>query len=324
MSIAAPWTTDILGSEWAARAIPLGVDDEGPVTATLIRRAAGPRHTRAVLYIHGFVDYFFQEHQAEHFENLGYDFYAVDLRKYGRSLHEGQTPNYIDNLAEYRHELDSAARIIKREGHDELLVLGHSTGGLIAALWANARTNTPVTGVPHISALILNSPWFDLNKPWFHRTLATRALNQLAKITPHTVIGSLKPYYGKALHKDTGGEWDYDLALKPHNGFPIRAGWFAAIRRGHQRIKNGLHIDCPVLVLASRRSGSAETHHDRLTTTDSVLNVRHIELGAHKLGKDVTFVPIARGAHDLSLSPEPARTAYFDAIDAWLTGLEDH
>ncbi len=324
MSNAAHWNQDILGPDWAARTIPLGSDTEGPVTATLVRAAAGPRRTRAVLYVHGFVDYFFQTHQAEFFEELGFDFYALDLRKYGRSLRDDQTPNFVEDLADYRAELDHAARIIASEGHEELVVLGHSTGGLIASLWVDARQNLndshssrEALGL-EITALILNSPWFDLNKPWFLRTIGTRLIAQLARIAPRTVIGSLAPHYGRALHASSGGEWDYDLALKPFDGFPVRAVWFRAIRRGHARIAAGLNIHCPVLVLTSDRSGDAENHHSELLTTDSVLNVEHIWAGAANLADDTTVIPIPRGAHDLSLSPEPARGDYFEAIKGWL------
>jgi alpha-beta hydrolase superfamily lysophospholipase len=91
-----------------------------------------------VLYIHGFVDYFFQTHLAEFFTARGYDFYALDLRKYGRSLLAHQTPNFCTDIAEYYTEIDEAVRIIREaDGHDTLLVNGHSTGGLIAALWAH-------------------------------------------------------------------------------------------------------------------------------------------------------------------------------------------
>ena len=80
--------TDVLGAPYERRTIVLADDDEGEVVGTLVRlRAAGPTK-RAVLYVHGFVDYFFQTHLAEFFTARGYDFYALDLRKYGRSLLE--------------------------------------------------------------------------------------------------------------------------------------------------------------------------------------------------------------------------------------------
>ena len=93
-----------------------------------------------MLYVHGFVDYFFQTHLADFFVERGWDFYALDLRKYGRSLLAHQTPNFSRSLTEYYPELDEAARIIREvDGHDQLLVAGHSTGGLITSLWSHAR-----------------------------------------------------------------------------------------------------------------------------------------------------------------------------------------
>lgn len=316
------WTIDpVLGPDWSVLSIDLGSDSEGPVDAVLVRRSAGPRHSRAILYVHGFVDYFFQEHQAQHFENLGYDFYALDLRKYGRALHPGQTPNYVTNLAQHRAELDHAVRYIRtQEPHETVIMLGHSTGGLSAALWANYRcaSNVGDDSPVRIDGLILNSPWFDLNEAWYMRTLGTYAVCALAKVAPMVPVGALNPRRGEALHADTGGEWDYDLKLKPHDGFPVRAAWLSAVRSGHRQIRRGLSIGCPVLVLSSAASGSAYQDAHGLITTDSVLNVEHIKTGARRLGPDVTLIQIQGGDHDLSLSPEPARSNYFEAIGQWL------
>lgn len=313
---ATDWTPDPeLGPDWSVRAITLGSDAEGPVDAALVRRSAGPRHSRAVLYLHGYVDYFFQEHQAQFFEELGYDFYALDLRKYGRALHPGQTPNFSTDLSEYRVEIDSSVEFIRDvEPHATVIMLGHSTGGLIASLWANAHN----TGSPHIDGLILNSPWFDLNEAWYLRTVGTWLIDVVGRFLPRLVVGSLGRFYGEALHKDTGGEWDYNLDLKPHEGFPVLAGWFRAIRAGHRKLKRGLAISCPVLVLASTASGDAKNPHPQVITTDSVLNVAHMKKYAPGLGQDVTLVEILGGAHDLSLSPQPARDLYFSAAAEWL------
>ena len=80
--------------------IPLPDDYEGSVAATLVRFAAGRAPSRAVLYLHGYVDYFFQTHMARWFVARGWSFYALDLRKYGRSLEAGQTPYYCRDLHE--------------------------------------------------------------------------------------------------------------------------------------------------------------------------------------------------------------------------------
>ena len=52
-----------------------------------------------MLHVHGFADYFFQTEYAEWWNARGYDFYALDLRKYGRSIRDHQTPNYVTDLA---------------------------------------------------------------------------------------------------------------------------------------------------------------------------------------------------------------------------------
>ena len=122
---------DILGSALPRLRRSTFADDyEGPVTAVLVHRPADTSTPRgAVLHVHGFCDYFFQVATAEFFTGLGYDFYALDLRKYGRSLQGHQTPNFCLDLAEYYPELDAAMEIIReRDGHESVVVSGHSTG----------------------------------------------------------------------------------------------------------------------------------------------------------------------------------------------------
>jgi len=305
---------DVLGEGWTARTIRLTPDAEGAAVATLVRRAGPARPTRrAVLYVHGFVDYFFQAHLGDAWVAHGYDFYALDLRKYGRSLRAGQTPNYATDLRAYLEELDAAARIIREvDGHDVLVVLGHSAGGLLAALWAHERRGRGL-----LDAVVLNSPWFDLNRGWFQRVALTRAIDVLGPLAPRLVVGKLYPAYGRSLHRDSGGPWDFDLAWKPHEGFPVRAGWLRTIRRGHARVARGLDIDVPVLVCCSTASGPYDRWHPAIGTTDSVLSVTQIVARSAALGPDVTIVQIPQGVHDLALSGPVARQRYFDAMFDW-------
>ena len=84
-----------------------------------------------MLYIHGFSDYFFQRHMAERFAAEGYAFYALDLRKYGRSLRPGQHGNFCKSLSEYYPDIARAIDVIG----EPVLLAGHSTGGLVCALY---------------------------------------------------------------------------------------------------------------------------------------------------------------------------------------------
>lgn len=304
---------DILGADWEARTIPLPPDDEGPVVATLVHRPGPPRHKRAVLYVHGFVDYFFQTHLAEEWESHGYSFYALDLRKYGRSLLPHQTPNYCRDLAEYDADLDAAAGIIRDElGHQVLVIMGHSTGGLITSLWANKRREAGL-----VDAMVQNSPWFDLNGNAFERTVGTWLIDAIGGIAPRLPVSKLGEDYGHSLHVSTGGMWNYDLNLKPLKGFPVLSGWVRAIRRGHAELRRGLAIPCPILVCASTESGPHTRWHDAIHRTDSVLDVNDIAARSSRLGRLVTLARIQDGIHDLTLSPEPARTQFFFEVFRW-------
>ena len=124
--------TDVLGAPYTAETLVLRPDFEGEVVATLVHRSAATPNGRAVLHVHGFADYFFQTAAADFWVERGYDFYALDLRKYGRSLRGHQTPNFVTDLADYYAELDEALRrIVERDGHDHVVVSAHSTGGLV-------------------------------------------------------------------------------------------------------------------------------------------------------------------------------------------------
>ena len=305
---------DILGPGWTHRTMTFEPDAEGAVVATLVRRdpAAVPGR-RAVLYLHGFDDYFFQTHLGDAWAEHGYDFYALDLRKYGRSLRPGQSPNYVTDLRDYLDELDAAAAVIReQDDHDVLVILGHSTGGLLASLWAHARR-----GRGMIDAVVLNSPWFDLNRSWFERVVLTRTVDVVGRFAPRLPVAATGSDYGRSLHRDTGGEWDYDLTWKPHTGFPVRAGWLRTIRRGHARIAQGLDIDVPVLVCCSTASGPYNRLHADIGSTDSVLGVEQIVARSAGLGPDVTIIQIPDGVHDLALSGPVARHRYFDAVFGW-------
>src|SRR3954466_7709073 len=121
---------DVLGEPYLAETITLPPDEEGPVLAALVVRRAGHPTTKAVLYVHGFCDYFFQTAYAEWWTERGYDFYALDLRKYGRSLRPHQTPNYVTDLRDYYPELDEAwQRVTERDEHSHIVLAAHSTGG---------------------------------------------------------------------------------------------------------------------------------------------------------------------------------------------------
>jgi alpha-beta hydrolase superfamily lysophospholipase len=311
-------TTDVLGEPYTAETLALADDDEGQVVATLVRLASDTSPARgAVLHLHGFCDYFFQEAQAEFFAGLGFDFYALDLRKYGRSLLPHQTPNFCLDLAEYYEELDAALDLIKhRDGHETLVVTGHSAGGLIASLWAAQRRSE---GVRVADAFVLNSPWLDLQGPFYMRTAGTEAINRLGQRRPYAVVPrTVTGVYAETLHRDLRGEWDYDWNWKPRDSFPVRAGWLRAMRMGHRAVHRGIDVGAPVITLCSTRSVVSPTWTDDAAAADTVLDVRQIAKWSHLLGPDVTVVRVEGAIHDVFCSRKDVRDVAFGHVERWL------
>jgi alpha-beta hydrolase superfamily lysophospholipase len=308
--------SDVLGAPYEARTLKLPADDEGRVVATLVRRRARNRTRRAVLYVHGFNDYFFQTHLADFYTAAGWDFYALDLRKYGRSLLAHQTPSFARSMAEYFPELDEATRIIRSEdGHDTVLFNGHSTGGLVGPLYAHARG----TARP-FDALFLNSPFLDFNVPWVMRRPLGPVIAGVGALRPYRAFAAGGPgIYGRSLHATLDGEWDYDLAWKPVVSLPARFGWLRGVRNGHLRVRRGLQIDVPILVGHSDASFKMSVWDELAHITDAVLDVDHIVRWAPKLGRDVTLLPVPGAKHDLALSRPSARKQLFASLDDWLS-----
>jgi alpha-beta hydrolase superfamily lysophospholipase len=311
--------TDVLGAPYLAETLELPPDEEGAVVATLVSRAAAGPTTKAVLHVHGFADYFFQTGYAEWWAERGYDFYALDLRKHGRSLLPHQTPNYITDLRDYYPELDLAwERITRRDGHTEVVISAHSTGALEIALWADGRRPAQLVGA------VMNSPWLDLQGGTMLRVVGTPILKQLGAWQPMREIKRhVTGFYTRSLHKDHEGEWDFNLLWKPVESFTIYAGWLRAVREGHARLHRGLDLPCPVLVLSSGRSSLPEVMGEDVHGTDIVLDVVQIRRWATALGSHVTYVAIEGARHDVVLSREEPRSRAYDAISTWMTAWVD-
>jgi alpha-beta hydrolase superfamily lysophospholipase len=316
------WKPDILGDGYTQTVLELGADPdgEGQIDAVLVRREPrdGEVAQGVVLYLHGFTDYFFQTALADFFAQRGLAFYALDHRKSGRARRPGHTAHYVSDLALYDDELERALAVVA-DAHPGLPVIlaAHSTGGLIAALWLDRRR--AAGRVAPVAGLILNSPWFDLQGKPALRGPVTQVLRVLSKARPFRVIKGMPGVYGLTLHSSGTGEWDYDLDLKPLDGFPVTMGWLNAVRRGHARLHRGLDVGVPSLVLRSAKSDLSGRYTDLSDNADVVLDVTQIARWAGCLGGETTVVPIEGARHDVFLSLAAPRERAYEAADAWLS-----
>ena len=314
---AGQYEPDILGVPFVWRAIQMPPDYDGEVVCALVKRQVSAAE-RAVLYIHGYSDYFFQAEMAEAFNRNGYDFYAVDLRKYGRSMLPRQTPFFVKDMREYFADIDSALAVIRGEGHTDITLAAHSTGGLTASLYMHDRREAPPA-----RALLLNSPFFDWHLSWFTEHIVIPVISWLGRFWPKMVVQKATgvSLYNDSLHEDRQGEWNFDLNLK-RGGEPMLAGWVRAIHTAQKELQKGLSINVPVLVMCSDASMfEGEVWNEDYHTHDIILDTKDIQKYARVIGNDVTVKTFEGGKHDLILSKPSVRGKVYETIFEWLRGL---
>ncbi len=305
------WHEDILGDGYEARFINEGTSFDGPVRTTIVRRKAPGHSGRAVLYVHGFNDYFFQSEMGKRYNELGINFYAVDLRRYGRSLQPWQYPFNVRDIKEYFVDIDSALNQIRRDGNTDITLAGHSTGGLTTALYVADRGAR--CGV---ARLVTNSPFLEWNFNAFYRNFLLPSVSAWGALSPNTKIKqSHCDAYSHSLLKQFHGEWDYNTAWKMIYSPPVTASWVRSISRAQSELmKKGANITVPVLVMHSSRGLNECGWTEACNSADVVLDPDMIQKRGLKLGHNPQVSTIDSGIHDLILSRREVRNAAYDTI----------
>ncbi len=302
---------DILGEGFEMAYVEQAADYSGAVRCAVVRYRPSDSE-RAVVYVHGFSDYFFNAELAERFAAEGYDFYAVDLRRYGRSLRGGEKPFAMRGVNEYFADINAAIATAKAGGARHITLMGHSTGGLTAACYMNATPD------PAVRTLVLNSPFLAWNLPWELRTMAVPAVCFLASLGVDMKMRSdTTDRYARTIRRELGGECDYRTDWKPDVLPPVDFMWIRAIERARRSLRHS-DIKVPVLVLRSDRTARVSSSLEEAARADVVLDARAIGIAALGLGSDVTVTSVPGGLHDLALSAPAVRADYYRRLFAWL------
>ncbi|OYU94484.1 MAG: alpha/beta hydrolase [Bacteroidetes bacterium B1(2017)] len=304
---------DVLGYSFESSTIVQANDYEGKVTCTLVHYKEQTRNYAAVLYIHGFNDYFFQQEMADQYHVHGISFFALDLRKYGRSWLPNQKLNNVRDLAEYDADIDTALKIMKQLGHTRILLAGHSTGGLIVSLYAAKNK-----GKENFDAVFCNSPFYDFNVPFLLKKIGVPFISGLGKNHPNKLNpNTINSLYDQSLLKSHYGEWEYDTTWKPIPAAPVNYGWIRAIHKGHKQVKKGLDIGKPILIMRSDKSIYEKKWSDKLFTGDAVLGVKDIQKGYEKMKAVKIELVEPNGIHDLILSKPEVRKKVYEDLFIW-------
>lgn len=310
--------TDVLGAPFVLERFSLTPDVAGPTPRASLVRWVHPQPRGAMLYLHGYNDYFFHTELAQRVWQAGWEVYALDLRRYGRSLQTGELAGYVEDVEVYFEELSQAiARIRERDGHQRLWVNAHSTGGLTVTRYVQQRGEG-------IDALVLNAPFYAA-PPVPLRPLVEGAVRWLHGVAPELPVRArLFPFYGWSIAAPDGprskcrGEWRFDQDWKRVSGMHYPPGWLLATRRAQEELREAGPIATPSLVLTSVRSHQALRWSERHREADAVLDVEAVRAVAGSLGPAVRSEAIEGALHDVWLSGPAVRERAYGLTLGWL------
>lgn len=317
------WHPDILEG-YESRYVNQGEAFDGPCRSTIVRLLNHRKTTKAFLYVHGFNDYFFQNEMGERYIDSGFNFYAVDLRRYGRSRLPWQYPFNIRDQKEYFADIDSALAQIRRDGNTDITLGGHSTGGLTVILYA-AEKGKDV----EVDRIVTNSPFLAWNFSPFMQKIAIPAVSSIGGIFKNSKIDQSKcDGYAYSLLKQYHGFWTYNTNWKMIFSPPVTMSWVRSISKAQSRIKKKRKdISVPLLVMHSSRKIDGCNWTPEFMTGDAVLNPFEIQKIGLTLGKEpskTVVCAIDSGIHDLILSEPRPREAAYDSIFAFIRNFSRH
>lgn len=315
------WTADTLVnsdtvSGYEMRRVAQPNDYDGAVVSSVVRRLI-PDSDKGVLYVHGYNDYFLQAEMGVEFNDHGYQFYALDLRKYGRSILPGQRQFQMRSVGEYFADIDSALSIMADAGVKDVVIMGHSTGGLIVSCYMSAQDHEHSAYSRLVKAVVLNSPFLDWNQGSMEKFIP--AISAVGAVLPGLEISQSGSAYSESLLKGEHGEWNFNTAWKVPVSPDVDLGWIRGITEGQRSLRDGkAGITQPILLMYSSRSIEGGEWTPDHNDGDAVLDVADIRRYGLGLGPDVTPVKVQGGLHDLLLSRPAVRSAVYAKIFSWL------
>lgn len=167
----------------------------------------------------------------------GFQAALVDFRGHGQS--DGRRW-HVDAFADYLHDVDAFVAKLSQDGvaGEQLFLIGHSMGGLIAALWAASHGRL-------LAGLVLSSPYFALaTKPSAGKVLAAKLVGRVMPRLPiSTGLQMAQLTSDPELQRWTDRDPLYGRATTPR--------WFEEANRAQREVlRSAARIEMPLLVLA--------------------------------------------------------------------------
>jgi hypothetical protein len=279
-------TTEHGGYETVPLLVAGTMGDGGWGGAAVLRRRTARPSRRAVVYVHCLDDAFVPPDLVGWYTDRGFHFYAADLRAVsGGGPATADANRAADAVGAYFTCLDSAITHLRQaDAIDTVVVSGHAAGALFAALWCHARR-----GSQPVNALVLAHPELGTTRPWPGRV-------------------AVRPWPARPAGRGDGA-----------------AGRPPALLAGAQRrLRRGLEIACPVLVMCPAVPGHGPATAGGLGTLGvlgalGALGTLAGRRATIRLGEHVTWLTLDDGLPGQEPASAPQRRRFLDELGRWLS-----
>jgi alpha-beta hydrolase superfamily lysophospholipase len=281
-----------------------------------------PANRKAVLYFAGRSDSFAHPHLLRMYEDLGYDFYALDVRRSGRARRFLRNPylgNDVTDFSDLTEDVDLALDYIHaQKEYMETVAHCHSNGALVVISYLlqqrrqhNIKSSS-YTHHPEFDGYVLNSPF--LAWGFVGGSLNEWVLKNAAMINTYTYPQEL---WG---HPGLNDWWTkiwllyrWNLAWKPVITNSLTSHYAEAVSQVHQNLLEleGYLLDKPTLVLSSQ--------------SDDILNNAEILRLSTHVHPHPTLVEFDLHSHDVTKSlTHDLNDQALHAISEWLEDLQTY
>lgn len=283
------------------------INSDDSITKLITKNNNG--NNNALIWIHGFNDYYYNLFIGEKFLKEGYDIYAIQLRRYSSTNINEKF--YCDNLNEYIQDINNIFPKIIDKNYKKIVLYGHSMGGLISSIYCKKGLYKD-----KITHLILNSPFFDFKLSLIEKFFINYIVYYLSFIFPKFLLRPYDTtktnYLTQNIQKRFYINNKYKLNFLP----PVYASWIKTIIDYHNIIKyNNLNLKIPILVLFCDKTTKFINSNQ---TGDDTLDVNDIDKYSENLGNNIKKYQFTNSIHDIFSSSINVINKAFNITIYWL------
>lgn len=243
---------------------------------------------KCIIWIPGRNDYFFHYHFTEKFSN--YDIYSIMFKN--NHARRNDIIHHVDDIKEHFIEIDTLYENYDINNYEEVILYGHSTGGLISVLYYKNNLKNK------ISKLILNSPFFKFKRHWLENFFLDYIAWYVFDFLPNIDI-SFNTFNTNTYMLSLSENYKINKKYKTDYDVPVISSWIVNNIKHQYKIQLGnININIPTLVLYCDKT----VKNNFSQKGDSILHIDDNIKQLSNLFKDQTFLKleiISNGVHDL-------------------------